>query len=243
MSDFGPKRKGTAQRGRPRKRPDYDREKEIENLVQQAVTLFSLPFDDRDERPPDAPSINSVAQQMNISRVKVRKLLITADYYSSAASREIQKLHGCGLSIDQICERTGLKKQTVNSLLPYRKGAYNLEDPPQFAEKCRTFRKRKRACEQLSDRLDDTDCCQILWKAILAFEQYPFRTEEGRSLKYSIDCERLRMNERIYSRKEIEDAYHRIRRVLRTEGCITKANCCCCEELYTVFLRIGACNR
>lgn len=211
--------------------------------MQQAATLFSLPFDDRDERPPDAPSINSVAHQMNISRVKVRKLLITADYYSSAASREIQKLNSCGMSVDQICERTGLKKQTVNSLLPYRKGAYNLEDPPQFAEKCRTFRKRKQACEQLTDHQDSMNCCQLLWEAILAFEQYPFRTEDGRRMKYSIDCEQICLNDRTYCRREIEDAYHRIREILRTEGCISRTSCQCCEELYTVFLRIGACNR
>ena len=60
MSGFAPTRMGTAPRGRQRKKPDYDREKEIDELVQKAVTFFSLPFDDRDERMPDASSLNSV---------------------------------------------------------------------------------------------------------------------------------------------------------------------------------------
>lgn len=243
MSDFGPKRKGSAPRGRPKKRPDYDREKEIDSLVQLAATLFSVPFDDRDERPPDAPSINYVSQKMNVSRLKVRKLLITAEYYSSAMSREVQRLHNNGQTVDQICKATGLKKQTVSSLLPYRKGVYNLNDPPQYAENCRIFRKRKQVCEQLSEHLDETACCRFLWEAIEVFEQYSFRTEDGRIIKYSLDCERLCFGDRTYCRKEIEDAYYRIREVQRREGRVSLSNCQCCHELYTVFLRIGACNR
>ena len=243
MSNFGQDSSKRAKRGRPKKRPEYDREREIDNLVQQAVTLFELPFDDRDERPPDAPSINHVSLEMSISRVKVRKLLITAGYYSSIASREIQGLHDIGLPIEQISERTGLKKQTVNSLLPYRKGVYNLEDPPRYAEKCRIFRKRKEACALLAEHLDEKDCSQVLWEAILAFEHYPFRMEDGSKVEYKIDCEQFCMGDKIYSRKEIEESYHRIRAILLSDGYINKENCRCCEELYTVFLRIGACNR
>ena len=243
MSDFGQESSKRAKRGRPKKRPEYDREREIEKLVQQAVTLFELPFDDRDERPLDAPSINHVSQEMNVSRVKVRKLLITAGYYSSMASRKIQGLHDKGLPIEQICERTWLKKQTVNSLLPYRKGVYNLEDPPRYAEKCRIFRKRKEACALLAEHLDEKDCCKVLWEVIMAFEHNPFRTEDGRKIEYTIDCERLCMGENIFSREEIEKSYHRIRAILQSDGYISKENCWCCEELYTVFLPIGACNR
>lgn len=243
MSDFGQESSKRAKCGRPKKRPEYDREREIEKLVQQAVTLFELPFDDRDERPLDAPSINHVSQEMNVSRVKVRKLLITAGYYSSMASRKIQGLHDKGLPIEQICERTGLKKQTVNSLLPYSKGVYNLEDPPRYAEKCRIFRKRKEACALLAEHLDEKDCCKVLWEVIMAFEHYPFRTEDGRKIEYTIDCEQLCMGENIFSREEIEKSYHRIRAILQSDGYISKENCWCCEELYTVFLRIGACNR
>lgn len=61
MNDFGPKRpmsedvlcasKDTvkAKRGRPKKKPDYDRDKEIEAFQAKAVELFGEPYDDRIE--------------------------------------------------------------------------------------------------------------------------------------------------------------------------------------------------
>ena len=78
MNDFGPKRpmsedapcasEGTekAKRGRPKKKPDYDREKEIEAFQARAVELFGEPFDDRIERSEDAPSIRDVANHFRI---------------------------------------------------------------------------------------------------------------------------------------------------------------------------------
>ena len=72
MNDFGPKRpmsedapcafEGTekAKRGRPKKKPDYDREKEIEAFQARAVELFVEPYDDRIEPSEDAPSVREV---------------------------------------------------------------------------------------------------------------------------------------------------------------------------------------
>ena len=77
MNDFGPKRPmsedtpcvskdaAKAKRGRPKKKPDYDREKEIEAFQAKAVELFGEPYDDRIERSEDAPSIRDVANAMN----------------------------------------------------------------------------------------------------------------------------------------------------------------------------------
>lgn len=77
MNDFGPKRpmsedapcasEGTekAKRGRPKKKSDYDREKEIEAFQVRAVELFAEPYDDRIERSEDAPSVREVENAMN----------------------------------------------------------------------------------------------------------------------------------------------------------------------------------
>ena len=132
MSGIGPKRKGNAPRGRPRKKPGYDKEKNINELLSQAVNLFGVPFDDRDERPSDAPTISAVADEMKTSRMRVRKLLITADFYSSEMSRRVQELQRKGYSISKISEQTGLGRAAVHSYLPYpcfnsgSKGIYNL---------------------------------------------------------------------------------------------------------------------
>ena len=242
MSGIGQEGSRRAERGRPKKKPGYDREKEIADLVQQAADLFLIPYDDRNDRPPDAPSIKSVAEVMNTSRVRLKKLLITAGYYSTASSRLVQSLLEKGYSIEQICVETGLSKAGVAALLPYKRGAYNLVDPPPYAENCRLFRKRKRACEILTDHLDDEGCCRYLWDAVEAFEKYPFRTQHNQKVRYVLERGKLCIGDRQYCRKEIEDAYYRIRKVQRAQGQVTKENCECCVELYTIFLRIGACH-
>lgn len=47
-------------------------------MIQQAVELFQYPYDDRKDRPADAPSVTSVAEEMHTSRIRVRKMLISA---------------------------------------------------------------------------------------------------------------------------------------------------------------------
>lgn len=70
-----------AKRGRPKKKPGYDRTKIIDELLAKTVELFGMPYDDREERPEDSPTIASVANTLQMTPLKVRKLLITAGYY------------------------------------------------------------------------------------------------------------------------------------------------------------------
>lgn len=105
MNDFGPKRpvwegEGNTpahiekrKRGRPKKKPDYDRDKEIEAFQAKAVELFGEPYDDRIERSEDAPSIRDVAAAMDTTPLRVRKMLVTAGVYSTRLSREVQTLY------------------------------------------------------------------------------------------------------------------------------------------------------
>ena len=72
MNDFGPKRPMSedalcestdtvkAKRGRPKKKTDHDREKEIEAFQTRAVELFVELYDDRIEPSEDAPSVREV---------------------------------------------------------------------------------------------------------------------------------------------------------------------------------------
>lgn len=247
MSDFGPKCRESkdskkAPRGRPKKKPDYDREEEIQKLILQAVTLFEEPQDDREERSPDAPSVQAVAETMNTSWIRVRKLLITAGYFSTEQTRQVQALFEQGMDVEQIGKRLDLSRQAVHSMLPYSKGAYYLSEAAQRTENSRVFRKRVKACEKLKIHEDDVDGCKYLWETIQAFEQYPFQIREKQRIKYTIDCDQLCVNKKTYCRQELEEAFHRIRDTIRTNGYVTKETCGCCEELYTIFLRIGACD-
>ena len=76
---------------RPKKKQS-DPKLSMEQLLKKAVALFDAPYDDRDERDPSLPSIRSVAEEMGTTILRVRKLLITADYYTSSTSRTIQEM-------------------------------------------------------------------------------------------------------------------------------------------------------
>ena len=93
-----------AKRGRPQKKPGYDRDEELNALIATAAELFGEPYDDRIGRSEDAPSIRDVARAMNTSTLSVRKLLITAGYYSTELSRKVQTLHEQGCDVQQIMD-------------------------------------------------------------------------------------------------------------------------------------------
>ena len=237
-----------AKRGRPPKKPDYDRDEELNALVTTAAELFAEPYDDRVERSADAPSIRDVASAMDTTILTARKILITAGYYSTELSRKVQTLHEQGCDVQQIMDQTGLKRASVHSYLPYTKGKYNLPDSTLNAERRRTFRTRKAACEKLLQEMDSTDAEKYLWAAIEAFEGYPFSTEKGLSFKYS-----LKGGEIFFSRKEksvtratVLKAFNQARQIQQAEGCVSgpkKLGTFGASYLYPVFIRIGVCTK
>ena len=196
MSDIGQKRAivSRARKGRPKKKPDYDKKRTIEDLLLKATSLFGEPYDDRGFRSPDAPTIASVAEQMGTTSVRVRKLLITAGFFSTSISRKVIELYRDGSTIKQIVERTGLGEASIYSYLPYSKGVYNLEDATLSAEQGRLFRLRKNACEELAAHRDLDDADMYFQSAIEAFENYTFRDEEGFPLRYVIKDNSLCFN-------------------------------------------------
>lgn len=161
---------------RPKKKPGYDREAEIADLIATAAALFDVPYDDRIDRPEDAPSIVSVTEEMETTILRVRKLLITAGMYSTTASRQVQELESQGHTIPEIMKITGLGKASVYSYLPYKKGAYNLPDPTLYSEQGARYRARKKACEELRESVGTDEESLALWKTVIAFQNYPFTT-------------------------------------------------------------------
>lgn len=163
-------------RGRPVKKPGYDREAEISNLINTAVDLAVEPFDYIVDRDASLPTLTDIADEMNTTLLRVRKLLITADYYESPLSREVQKMRAEGLRIADIMAATGLGQASVYSYLPYNKGAYNLENPTLFSEQTKRYRERKAAILSLLEHEALPDELEYLWKCIIAFRDYPFQT-------------------------------------------------------------------
>ena len=260
MNDFGPKRPmpesaetaptdtAKAKRGRPKKKPDYDREKEIDAFQAKAVELFGEPYDDRIERSEDAPSIRDVANAMNTTPLRVRKMLVTAGYYSTKHSREVQELYEQGCTIQEIMDQTGLKRASVHGYLPYTKGNYNLPELPLNAERRRVYRRRIAVCERLMQEINSPNAEECLWDAIVAFAGYPFVTEKGLPLKYTVEGGEIFFNrkEKSVTRATVMRAFHRARVIQESEGCVSgpkKLGTFGASYLYPVFLRIGVCSK
>lgn len=71
----------------------------MEQMLNRAVALFQEPYDDRDERDLSLPSLRSVADELNTAILRTRKLLITAEYYTTATSRIVQDMTAAGKSM------------------------------------------------------------------------------------------------------------------------------------------------
>ena len=172
-------------RGRPKKKPNVDTAKEIAEMVKEACDRMQEPFDDRDERDPDLPSMNEVAREMDVTIIKLKRLLITGGYYSSATSRDVERLVEAGKGIEEICKTMNIRPATYYSCIPYSKGAYNLKEPSLCADQNARSRKRKKAVVELQAAISSAsvDIQKLaLWKCICLFAGYPFSTA-GRKTK------------------------------------------------------------
>jgi len=165
--------------GRPPKKPGYHREIEIQNFTESAANLAAGPFDDG--RDPELPTMTEIAEEMGTTLLRVRKMLITADFYTSEKARNVLELTGQGYSIADIMVSTGLKNASVNSYLPYQKGGYNLTDPTLYAEQGEsgTVRGKERLKKTLGVQVQALQAPGLrirqmqvfyLWQAVVAFE-------------------------------------------------------------------------
>ena len=102
-----------------RKKKDSDPTLSMEQLIKKAVELFQEPYDNREERHAGLPSLRAVAEQLDTTILRTRKILITAEYYSTETSRLVQELEAKGKTEAEIMEITRLRRASVNSYLPY----------------------------------------------------------------------------------------------------------------------------
>lgn len=141
-----------------------------EELIKSACSLFGEPYDDREAsatlfssphgQKPEHTSLRSVAEEMEISTVKVRKLLISGGFYSTVTSRTVKQLYDeakatyleKGESVAQaekhavikVSQQTQLGRASVYSYLPFKNDAYGLEEKSAAAIRQRRYRERKR---------------------------------------------------------------------------------------------------
>ena len=157
--------------GRLKKKPEYNPELQFNNLLQELRDAHG-----------EADSLRSLADELNISLLKLRKLLITADVFTSDICTEINDLHQSGKKIPEIMKLTGLSRASVHSYLPYTKGIYNAAEISLNAERCRTYKIRQEKVRLLKEIPSEEN----LWQSVIAFQDYPFKTATGLPFRYKL---------------------------------------------------------
>ena len=172
--------------GRKPSKPDYNPSAILQNQMDTAVDLYSTV---------DHPSLQNIADELDLNPIKVRKLLITAGVYKSDAADQVQQIFGthreAGLSHTEAIAATmkelNLSKASVTSYLPYEKGVYFPAETDSAnlsvgAERIRRMRKRDKIIEKV--RIEQTE--EALWAAVIEFQGYKFRTYSGLVFSYSL---------------------------------------------------------
>ena len=172
--------------GRKPSKPDYNPSAILQNQMDAAVALY-----DKEEH----PSLQTIADELDLNPIKVRKLLITAGVYKSDAADQVQQVFGthreAGLSHTEAITATmrelNLSKSSVTSYLPYEKGVYfpvetDGKNLSVGAERIRRMRKREKIIERV--KTEQTE--EALWTAVIEFQGYKFRTYSGLAFSYSL---------------------------------------------------------
>jgi hypothetical protein len=160
--------------GRKQKHPEHTAEAQrlMNALLDEVVELWESE---------EEPELKTIAEEVEISPAKLRKLLITASirdnetYFSSPTADAVLKLRGEGKSVKEMCEITGLSYTSVQGYLPH-KSVYGLDTMSSECERIRVFRTRRRAVEELNAHLSLPDASVYLWRCVIAFQGYPFIT-------------------------------------------------------------------
>lgn len=224
---------------RPKKRPEYDPEKIMKDLLKAISECY-----EQSGGTGSTTSLRSVAEEFGFTHLKARKLLITADAYVTEISDEVQSLKAEGKTIPEIMEITGLKRASVHSYLPYTKIVYNAKESSLNAERLRKFRSRQEAVRLIKACLDEDDYRNIkkyVWSGINEFTDYPLRTRRGIKYKYTISAGKLYLDHKeiIISRSTIYKALDRViakgRRIKEPNWLAVPDD----EFIYPLFKRLG----
>ena len=165
--------------GRKKLKPEYDAGKNLKEQMESAVALYE-----------EECSLRSIADDLALNSIKVRKLLITAGVYESDVAEKVQdtfeeyrKTQSYKEAILSTANTLQLSKASVSSYLPYQKGVYF----PSTADKEKISvgaerQRRYRAVRKL--RTEPTE--EHLWEVVLLYTGVRFKTYSGLPFTYEI---------------------------------------------------------
>ena len=165
--------------GRKPSKPEYSAAK---NLAQQMEATADLHT--------DKMSLQAIADTLSLNPIKVRKLLITAGVYKSDAAKLVRQTFDTfretqdyKTSVSSTMAALQLSRPSVTSYLPYEKGVYFPEDAD--AANISTGAERQRHYRAVV-ALKKNPCEENLWKCVVAFRGYKFKTLSGLPFTYKL---------------------------------------------------------
>ena len=165
--------------GRKKRKPEYNAEKKLKEQLDAAVVLYNSKM-----------SLQAIADALFLNPIKVRKLLITAGVYESDTAKLVQQTFNTfreaqnySTAVTSTMAALHLSRPSVTSYLPYEKGVYYPEDAE--AANISTGAERQRHYRAVV-ALKKNPCEENLWKCVVAFRGYKFKTMSGLLFTYKL---------------------------------------------------------
>lgn len=165
--------------GRKKRKPEYDAGKKLKEQLDAAVVLYNSEM-----------SLQAIADAMSLNPIKVRKLLITAGVYESDTAKLVRQTFNTfrerqdySTAVTSTMSALQLSRPSVTSYLPYEKGVYFPEEAEAVNISAGAERQRHyRAAVALKK-----DPCEVnLWKCVVAFRGYKFKTMSSLPFTYKL---------------------------------------------------------
>ena len=242
---------------RPKNNPDFDPAMLESEVLKTVVDLFNAPSNPNHD-------ISFIADELQISDLKARKLLITAGerdkktYYNSSLAAQIQALRSEGKTIKEIEEIMHLSHASVIGYLPIFRTIYSMRELSADAIRVQRCRQRQKLCAtylqeiEMMDRQEEED---YLWSVLVQLSGCIFRTVgranlPGLKFTYSIllgkdgkPTGEMKVNrkEKSITRASVMLAYWNVKGKVvpgpKSMGSVFGAS-----YLYPIFLRLGVCR-
>lgn len=242
---------------RPKNNPDFDPAKLESEVLKTVVDLYNSSSNPNHD-------ISFIADELQISDLKARKLLITAGerdkhaYYSSPVATQVQSLRAEGKTIKEIEEIMHLSHASVVGYVPISRTIYSMRELSADAIRVQRCRERQRLCAGFMaeaagmTRSEEED---YLWSVLAQLAGCIFRTtgrnnRPGLKFTYSIPMGKdgkptgeMKVNrkEKSITRASVMLAYWNVKGKVvpgpKSMGSVFGAS-----YLYPIFLRLGVCR-
>lgn len=165
--------------GRKPSKPEYSAAKNLTQQMKAATELYT-----------DKMSLQAIADALSLNPIKARKLLITAGVYKSDTAKLVQQTFGSfrstqsySAAVTSTMSALQLSRPSVTSYLPYEKGVYFPEEAE--AANISAGAERQRHYRAVA-ALKKNPCEENLWKCVVAFRGYKFKTMSGLPFTYTL---------------------------------------------------------